>query len=205
MLWTTAPYSNVCSDDVGGDARDYRKFATRDECEVWVKERSCRPGYACFDGCNWRHCSWDGESIEMTYAACVSWLYNFEFSPGSQRLSNEPEWSWMEPGIARELKAPQRRLVISGFVEPGESESRAGADRLARARAELVRGKLLKHGIAAKRIVTQLGDADSLRATNYQGGLALVRISFDPTERVREDFEPNSHEYKLYCGTFPRK
>jgi len=68
-----------------------------------------------------------------------------------------------------------------------------------------IKRKLLKRGVPAKRLVTQRGDVETLRALGYEGTLALVRVTFDPAERVREDFAPNSREHQRWCGTVSRK
>ncbi len=203
--WTTSKNSNECSENSAGDTSYYQHFQTREECETWVKERSCRPGFACFDGCNWGGCDGDGKGMTQTLLGCPSLAYNFEFSPRSMDVQKEPDWAWMQEGVAEEFKAPQRRLIISGYVEPGNTEVRASAEKRALARAKLVRRKLIKHGLPAKRLVTELGDVEALRAVGYAGTLALVRVGFDPAERVREDFVPSSREYQLWCGAIPRK
>ena len=137
----------------------------------------------------------------QTDLGTVSLVFWFEVAPGTTELRKEPDWKDMLERIERELKAPQRSVVVDGFVDPATALTPAAREKLARSRAELVRRRLVARGVAPKRVVARVGDVEAMRVRGYQGSFDLVEVGFEPAEPVREDFEPSSAEYRLWCGT----
>ena len=203
-VWTTPPDSDECREYSRATAPEALAWESRELCEKWVKERGCRPGHRCFDGCNWRSCTHDGRGFVQTDMACGGMRYAVEFEPRTANVRSGPTgWPTFREQFKKRLKNPKRRLRLIGYAEPDEATSKAELERLARRRAEKLRQALVADGIAAKRLLVELGDAQQLREAGLQGALNVVHILDDPAEPIREDFEPDSPKFQKFCGAGP--
>lgn len=201
-VWTTPHQSNVCTQyaraPVSGPS-----FDTREACEKWVQERSCQPGFTCFDGCNWRTCTSGGDTTISTLVECsVALAVNLQFQANTAKLQTaEPDWAVIVAGLERALRPPERSIAVLGYVEPKEAQGNAVAQRrLGLARAQSIIKELVARGIAGNRLVAKLGDASALGPGRTDTVLRRVRLEPVPAWRVPDDFEPSSREYQEFCG-----
>jgi outer membrane protein OmpA-like peptidoglycan-associated protein len=206
LVWSTPSRSNVCT----GYARapvSGPSFDTREACEKWVQERSCQPGFTCFDGCNWRTCTSGGETTISTLVECsVALAVELKFQANTAKLSAEPDWAVIVAGIERALRPHERSITVLGYVEPNEARGHAGAQRrLGLQRAQVVVKELGERGIATHRLVAKLGDASAFGPRRTDAVLRRVRLEPVPAWRVRDDFEPSSREYQEFCGAKPHR
>jgi len=204
-VWTTPKSSNVCTEYARAPL--YAQiYYTREECEKWVRERGCQPGYRCFDGCNWGGCMPGGDAMTSTSMMCwVAFTSDIHFEPGTSKLSRQPDWKFLVTQIQGAFRAPERHLLVLGYTEPSEVDNVAAQGQLAQQRAQVVLKELTKRGLPAKRIVAKVGDAEQLPPMGEEADLYRVHFEFDPGERVRNDYEPASLEYQEFCGVKPRR
>jgi hypothetical protein len=181
-------------------------FPTREGCQKWVQERSCQPGFQCFDGCNWRQCNDAGDGMDSTLLACsVSVVPDVHFEPGTSKPSHQLDWAGMVTQLKITLRPRERRMIVVGYADASEAASAAAVTRLAELRAKTIVQQLVKHGLDHKRIVSRVGDLQTLRRSGVAFDEERVRFEFDPGERVRDDYEPSEREYKEFCGVKPRR
>jgi hypothetical protein len=179
---------------------------TQPECKAWTESRRCRPGFHCFDGCNWRNCNDAGSAIETTLAACSPGIVQFVFEAGQSKIGASTDWPFVMDMITGRLRAPQRKLQIRGYAGPDEAKNAAGVARLARTRAEAVARELAQRGISRRRLVIEAGSAAEIQEIQEGSptqSASLVGVSVLPEQPLREDFEPKSSEYRLFCDARP--
>lgn len=196
--WTTLSNSDTC---VELEPRKYSEFATfpsQAECEAWVRERACRPGFSCFDGCNWRSCDARGFGIEETLAACPPGIVIFQFDRAATKYRDSVDWAWIRDSIKERIQAPERKLLIRGYAATDEAKDTAGVRRLAKARADIVARDLVERGVPRTRMVIAVGSESDFPP--YRTERSLVDVSRLPAHPVRDDFEPNTTEYRMFCG-----
>jgi hypothetical protein len=198
--WTTLADSDTCVELQPRVYNDFATFPTQPECEAWVKKRHCRPGFHCFDGCNWRSCDYSGFAIEQTYAACSPGVVQFVFEPGESKPGPSTNWPAVIDMITSRLRAPSRKLQLRGYAAPDEAKNAAGVARLARARADAVARELAQRGISRKRLVIEVGSAAEIWGDYPERSVSLVMVSVLPEEPLRDDFEPRSSEYRQFCA-----
>lgn len=200
-VWTTPNQSNVCTEYARAPLNS-PSFDTREACQTWVQERSCQPGFTCFDGCNWRTCTSGGDTTISTLVECsVALLVDLQFRANTAKLSAEPDWAVVVAGVERVLRPPERSIAVLGYVEPKEAGGNAVAQkRLGLQRAQGIIKELVERGIAADRLVAKLGAASAL-APRTDTGLRRVRLEPVPAWRVHDDYEPSSREYQEFCGS----
>jgi outer membrane protein OmpA-like peptidoglycan-associated protein len=205
-VWTTPEKSNLCAEYARASLYS-PSYDTREACEKWVKERSCQPGFSCFDGCNWRTCTSHGDGMIGTLLGCSFGLaVELEFQADTTKLSPEPDWTTLLTGVQRVLRAPERTMIVLGYAEANEAGGNAAAQQqLALQRARVVVKALLKRGIAANRMVAKVGERAALPRRDDAFAWRRVRIELDPAERVRNDFESSSPEYQDFCGAKSRR
>lgn len=196
--FTTRANSDVCVELAPRERTDFATFSTKIACEDWVENRHCRPGFRCFDGCNWRSCDDSGSSIEETLALCSPRVARFVFEPGQSRLPPATNSTPIVDAISTRLKAPERKLRVRGYAAASEAKNDAAVTRLAQARADAVARELAKRGIPRPRLVVDVGTAAELPAQPPEH--ALVMVSLLPEAPLRSDFEPSSGEYQLFCA-----
>jgi outer membrane protein OmpA-like peptidoglycan-associated protein len=204
--WTTLTDSDVCIELEPTTYTDYATFATQPECKAWTESRRCRPGFHCFDGCNWRNCNDSGSAMETTLAGCSPGIVQFVFEAGQSKLGPSAHWPAVIDMITGRLRAPQRKLQIRGYAGPDEAKSAAGVARLARTRAEAVARELAQRGISRQRLVIEAGSAAEIQEIQERSPTqvaSLVTVSVLPEHSLRDDFEPKSSEYRLFCGARP--
>lgn len=201
LVWSTPSKSNDCVEvraPVSGPS-----FDTREACEKWVRDRSCQPGFTCFDGCNWRTCASGGDTTISTLLECsVALAVDLQFQANTAKLQTaEPDWAVIVAGLERALRSPERSITVLGYVEPKEARGNAVAQRrLGLQRAQNIVTELVARGIAANRLVAKLGDASALGPRRTDTVLRRVRLEPVPAWRVPDDFEPSSREYQEFCG-----
>src|SRR5207244_4819571 len=142
-VWTTPSDSDACTEYARRFAPEHRLFEAKQQCEAWVKERRCRPGRICSDGCNTLSCDGNGMKTIATMAECSVYLgEGLEYRAKSTRPIQPPDWERIMRAIASAFRAPTRRLKITGYALPDEAPSKPLAQRLARTRAEATRKQL---------------------------------------------------------------
>ncbi len=197
--WTTAANSDTCLELERTSRTEYSTFPTRAECEAWVKTRHCRPGFRCFDGCNWKSCDNSGVSSVQTLAGCSPAVVQFVMDRGQSKVGGSTNWPVVLEMVEARLHAPQRKLQVRGYAAPDEAANPRALQQLARARAETVARELSKRGILRQRLVVDVGDVAELQAHAPDQALSLVRLTVLPLGPLRDDFEPSSSEYRHYC------
>jgi outer membrane protein OmpA-like peptidoglycan-associated protein len=201
-VWTTPKQSNVCT-EYERPPSEALSFETRAACEKWVQERSCQPGFTCFDGCNWRTCTSGGDTTISTLLECsVALAVDLQFQANTAKLQTaEPDWTVIVAGLERALRPAERSITVLGYVEPQEARGNAVAQRrLGLQRAQSIIKELVARGIAANRLVAKVGDATALGPRRADSVLRRVRLEPVPAWRVPDDFEPSSREYQEFCG-----
>jgi outer membrane protein OmpA-like peptidoglycan-associated protein len=198
--WTTLADSDTCAELKPHVYNDFATFPTRPECEAWVKNRHCRPGFHCFDGCNWRSCDYSGSSMETTFASCSPGIVQFEFEPGQSKIGPSTNWPFVIDSITSRLRAPSRKLQLRGYAAPDEAKSAASVARLARARADAVAQQLAQRGISRRLLVIEVGSAAEIREHDPERSASVVMVSLLPAQPLRDDFDPRSSEHRLFCG-----
>src|SRR5204863_6174253 len=73
-VWTTPSDSDACTEYARRFAPEHRLFDAKQQCDAWVKERRCRPGRVCSDGCNTVSCDGSGMKTISTIAECSVYL-----------------------------------------------------------------------------------------------------------------------------------
>lgn len=202
--WTTLDDSDTCIELDPKAHSDFSTFPTQPACEAWVKSRHCRPGFHCFDGCNWRSCDDSGSAIEQTLAACSPRLVQFLFEPGQSKPGPSTNWPAIVDLISARLRAPQRQLKLQGYAGVDEAKSMPEVERLARTRSSAVARELAQRGISRQRLVIEVSSAAEIQRSNFEQPARYVMVSLLPEEPLRDDFAPGSREYRSFCGARPR-
>jgi hypothetical protein len=195
-VWTTAADSDACTEYTRESAPEFTQFPTRQTCESWVKARRCRPGFRCFDGCNYVVCDAQGSDTISTLMACaVGIRTTIEFAPKSAKLSNGPDWATLLGSIQSLFRVRERVLHVRGFATKAEAPAADARQRLALQRAEVVRSTLVKRGADASRVIAEANRPD----TGQQEDRHQVSFEFLPNDVRRQDLDPDSEEYRDYC------
>ena len=195
-VWTTPADSDVCTEYARGSAPEFAQFETQQSCESWVKARRCRPGFRCFDGCNYLACYADGSDTISTLMFCaVAIRTTVEFAPKSAKLGKAPDWATLLASIQSILRVRERVLHVSGFASRAEAPSDDARQRLALQRAEVVRAALVKRGADASRVIAEANRPETGQPEDQHE----VRFEFLPNDVRREDLDPNSEQYRDYC------
>jgi hypothetical protein len=144
--------------------------------------------------------------MTTTLASCsISVVSHVHFEPGTSKPSERLDWAWMVAQLKVTLRPRERRMIVVGYADASEAASAAAVTRLAELRAKTIAQQLVKHGLDPKRIVSRVGDLEALRSSGVAFDEERVRFEFDPWQRVRDDYEPNSREYRDFCGVKPRR
>jgi hypothetical protein len=198
-VWTTAPGTDVCTEYEKQKAPDFSLFDAQATCEQWVRERRCRAGMVCNDGCNNIACDGTGMHLRSTLLGCELSiaLGALEFPPKSWRLSSPPNWEEAVRGLEQVFRLPERKLKIIGFALPSEAAAPAAARRLARQRAESVARELAARGVDRGRLVIEVGEPSALGVAGYRVG--RVRMQLDPDSRQPQEFDPSFPGYENLC------
>ena len=197
-VWTTPPDSKICTEYSRDRSPDAQTWNTREECEAWVKQRVCDPSFHCYDGCNWHSCDDTGSRLTQTLLECSIMGRGIRFKPGTADLAEPNISAELFDWIKSVLKNPKRRLRVIGYADEADAASEPQRQQLAQQRAEHVRKLLIKQGLAAKRLSTEVGDPKENGASRSEPS-SLVVLRADPSEPMREDFDPSSPKYKLFC------
>jgi hypothetical protein len=113
-VWTTPDQSNLCTEYERAPIYSLT-FPTREGCQKWVQERSCQPGFSCFDGCNWRGCDYGGDSMTSTLLSCsVSIAPYVHFAPGTSKPTERLDWAWMVTQFKIALRPRERQMIVVG-------------------------------------------------------------------------------------------
>jgi outer membrane protein OmpA-like peptidoglycan-associated protein len=196
--WTTLPDSDDCVELSSLSRTDFAKFPSKAECEAWVAARVCRPGFRCFDGCNWRQCDHVGSGIDQTLALCSPGIVRFVFASGQSKPDPSTKWAELVDVITTRLHGTDRKLLVRGYAAPDEAKNVTALARLAQARADAVARELVQRGIPRKKLAIEVGTTADL--PQHDAERSLVVVSLRPEQPVRDDFEPSSSEYRLFCG-----
>jgi hypothetical protein len=190
-VWTTPADSDVCTEYAPESAPGFAQLETQQACERWVKARRCRPGFRCFDGCNYVACNADGSDTMSTLMFCaVGVRTTVEFAPKSAKLGEAPDWGTLLQSIQSILRVRERVLHVRGFATTAEAPSDDARQRLALQRAEVVRATLVKHGADASRMIAEANRPEAGQPEDQR----QVRFEFLPNDVRREDLDPDSEE-----------
>jgi len=156
--WTTLPDSKRCCPFSRSNVPPFSKFPSQAKCEAWVQKRHCRPGWAGFDGCHWFSCSSDGRQVTRTLRSCeVAILLWVNFAPQSIEISHKARCD-VRAAVRQFLETAQekRKVMIKGFVYPGEPLRERQSLALERARA--VMRLLADSGVPDESMVAHASD-----------------------------------------------
>ena len=198
-VWTTAPDTDVCIEYGKRQAPDFSQFDAKPACEEWVRERRCRPGMSCNNGCNDVGCDGTGMSMRSTLLGCEVALAvdPIEFPAKSAKLPAALSWDKAVGGLERLFRLPSRKLKIIGFALPSEAASPVAVKHLARQRAEAVAKVLVSHGLARARLVIQVGEPSTFGVEGYRVG--RVSLQLDPNQLEPQEYEPSFPGYENLC------
>jgi hypothetical protein len=144
--------------------------------------------------------------MTSTLLSCsVSIVPYVHFEPGTSKPTERLDWAWIVTQFKIALRPRERRLIVVGYADASEAANAAEVTRLAELRAKTIAQQLVKHGLDPRRIVSRVGDLEALRSSGVAFDEERVRFEFDPWQRVRDDYEPNSREYREFCGVKPRR
>jgi hypothetical protein len=204
-VWTTAPDTDVCTEYEKRQAPEFSLFDSQSACAQWVRERRCRPGMSCNDGCNDLGCDATGMHLRSTLLACELrvTLDAIEFLPKSRQLTTQLDWDDAVERLKKQLRLPARKLKIIGFALPSEAASPSAVKELARQRAEMVARAFGSRGIERSRLLPIVGDPSTLGVEGYRVG--RVYLQLDPDQLEPEEYDPTSPGYAELCWVkYPR-
>lgn len=200
-VWTTQSEADACEEFRVSEAPPYSQFDTRSECEAWVGERACRPGFSCFDGCNTVSCDPTGMHLRTTLVDCrllMPETIEFQFAALTPKGSPPPKLAAIQAALAQVLEAPSRKVIVIGHAGDAEARTSEARDRLAVGRAEVVRRLLVDSGLPRERLIA--------RAANAGGGpvplaaqRSMVSFEFDPDRPTRADADPEAQRTRRWC------
>ncbi len=200
-VWTTEPEQDTCQQFPASEAPPHSQFDTRSDCEAWVAERTCRPGFGCFDGCNTISCDPTGMHLRTTLVDCrLSMLETIEFRFASlvPKDSPPPQLAAIQATLARVLEVPARKVILIGHAGVAEANTPDARERLAAGRAEVVRGLLIGAGLPGDRLVARSASAGSAAVPPPAQG-SVVSFEFDPDRPTRADASPEAQRTRRWC------
>lgn len=200
-VWTTKPEQDDCEEFPVSDAPPYSQFDTRSECEVWLAERHCAPGFSCFDGCNTISCDPTGMHLRTTLVDCrlmMSETIEFKFASLALKGSPPPHLAEIQAALEQSLVAPSRKVIVVGHAGAGEANTREARDRLAAGRAEAVRRLLLQAGLPGDRLIARAASAagTSMPLPEHR---SVVSFEFDPDRPTRADASAEELQRRRWC------
>lgn len=198
-VWTTPSESDTCTEYVRRVAPAFSQFETKQQCEEWVKQRRCKPGLSCYDGCNRVSCDGTGMRMLSTLKRCMVVVSgDIEFRAKTTEPTTEPEWDEVAHRIERVFRVPERVLKITAYAKPDEAPSQPARQRLAQRRLALIKKELTARGVDPKRLTFIVGDPAQHGFQAIDAGRVVLQV--DPNRTQPEDFDPSHPNYRELCA-----
>lgn len=201
-VWTTLTEQDTCEEFPVSEAPPYSQFETRSECEAWVGQRVCRPGFSCFDGCNTVSCDLTGMHLRMTLVDCrllMPETIEFQVASLIPKGSPPPKLAAIQAALAQALEAPSRKVIVIGHAGHAEGKTSEARERLALGRAEVVRRLLVDAGMPGERLIARSASAAGSPPVPLPAQRSVVSFEFDPDRPTRADADPEAQRTRRWC------